>query len=160
MSEETKSQLDYFKDEPKYLKKVIEELQQELQKYKDMESKGLEEFKEIGGCWGCGLQLQLNQDIKDISNLKEQNETLKRTCQDWGNTVVKLREEKDKIKTERNNFKKKYRKNRQDRKKYQQTLKEIRERCNNILSNILNHSQPKVDFAEQIKKKIDEVLND
>ena len=42
-----------------------------------METKGLEEFKDIGGCWGCGLQLQLNQDIKDIKNLKQENEKLK-----------------------------------------------------------------------------------
>ena len=34
MTEEMKSQLDYFKDEPKYLQKVINELEQENKELK------------------------------------------------------------------------------------------------------------------------------
>ena len=58
--------------------KQLQRLKQELQRYKDMEAKGLEEFKDIGGCWGCGLQLQLNQDIIDIKQLEQENERLKK----------------------------------------------------------------------------------
>jgi cell division septum initiation protein DivIVA len=42
-----------------------------------MAKKGLDEFKDVGGCWGCGLQLQLNQDLEDIKQLKAENERLK-----------------------------------------------------------------------------------
>lgn len=35
MTEELKSQLDYFKDEPKYLRKVIDELEQENKELKE-----------------------------------------------------------------------------------------------------------------------------
>ena len=35
MTEDLKSQLDYFKDEPKYLRKVIDELEQENKKQKE-----------------------------------------------------------------------------------------------------------------------------
>ena len=59
------------------LQELNQQLQSELQRYKDMEQKGLEEFKDVGGCWGCGLQLQLNQDIEDIKQLKAENERLK-----------------------------------------------------------------------------------
>lgn len=55
---------------------IIAELEAELKKYKDMAAKGLEEFKDVGGCWGCGLQLQLNQDLEDIKHLKAENERL------------------------------------------------------------------------------------
>ena len=56
---------------------IIAEFEAELKKYKDMAAKGLEEFKDVGGCWGCGLQLQLNQDLEDIKHLKAENEKLK-----------------------------------------------------------------------------------
>ena len=57
---------------------IIAEFEAELKKYKDMAAKGLEEFKDVGGCWGCGLQLQLNQDLEDIKHLKAENEQLKK----------------------------------------------------------------------------------
>lgn len=57
---------------------IIAEFKAELKKYKDMAAKGLEEFKDVGGCWGCGLQLQLNQDLEDIKHLKAENEQLKK----------------------------------------------------------------------------------
>lgn len=59
------------------LAKENAELKAELQKFKDMAKKGLDEFKDVGGCWGCGLQLQLNQDMEDIKQLKAENEKLK-----------------------------------------------------------------------------------
>ena len=49
----------------------------EYNQFKDMAKKGLDEFKDVGGCWGCGLQLQLNQDMEDIKQLKADNERLK-----------------------------------------------------------------------------------
>lgn len=52
--------------------KQLQRAKAELQKYEDMAQKGLDEFKDVGGCWGCGLQLQLNQDIEDIKRLKEE----------------------------------------------------------------------------------------
>lgn len=59
------------------LEKKNAELKAELQNFKDMAKKGLDEFKDVGGCWGCGLQLQLNQDMEDIKQLKAENEKLK-----------------------------------------------------------------------------------
>lgn len=56
---------------------IIFELKAELQNFKDMAIKGLDEFKDVGGCWGCGLQLQLNKDMEDIKQLKAENERLK-----------------------------------------------------------------------------------
>lgn len=50
-----------------------EKLKEELNRYKEMEAKGLEEFKDVGGCWGCGLQLQLEQDIKDLKKYGQEN---------------------------------------------------------------------------------------
>ena len=55
----------------KRLEQENEKLTKKLQKYENMRTKGLEEFKDVGGCWGCGLQLQLNQDIEDIKKLKQ-----------------------------------------------------------------------------------------
>ena len=62
----------------KELEKENAELKAELKKYKDMAAKGLEEFKDVGGCWGCGLQLQLKQNLEDIKHLKAENDRLKR----------------------------------------------------------------------------------
>lgn len=66
----------YYKQRQR-LEQENAELKAELQKFKDMAKKGLDEFKDVGGCWGCGLQLQLNQDIEDIKQLKAENDRLK-----------------------------------------------------------------------------------
>ena len=58
-----------FKGVVANLSKENKQLKEELNRYKEMEVKGLEEFKDVGGCWGCGLQLQLEQDIKDLRKL-------------------------------------------------------------------------------------------
>jgi len=65
------------KKENEQLKQENEELKQEVKNFRDMAKKGLDEFKDVGGCWGCGLQLQLNQDIQDIKQLKAECEELK-----------------------------------------------------------------------------------
>ncbi len=36
-------------------------------KYQDMEKEGLEQFKDVGGCWGCGLELTNQQLLKDYT---------------------------------------------------------------------------------------------
>lgn len=85
---------------------IIAELEAELKKYKDMAAKGLEEFKDVGGCWGCGLQLQLNQDLEDIKHLKAENERLKREneiitgmCNSASNRFDKIYQTLQEIKT-------------------------------------------------------------
>lgn len=57
-------------------------LKEELNHYKEMEAKGLEEFKDVGGCWGCGLQLQLNQDIEDLKKCDLENVKLKQALKE------------------------------------------------------------------------------
>ena len=89
-----------------------EKLKAELKNFRSMAKKGLDEFKHIGGCWGCGLQLQLNQDIEDIRKLKAENEVLKQykaskqasyesMQKEWNNAVNENRE----LKAENERFK-------------------------------------------------------
>lgn len=72
---------EYHKDcyykQLKRKEQECEKLKAELKNFQDMARKGLDEFKDVGGCWGCGLQLQLNQDIQDIKQLKAENDELK-----------------------------------------------------------------------------------
>ena len=97
----------------------------------------------------------MSDEIIDRSN----NQKIKAYC----NTCI--------CKSCENRFKKKYRKNRQDRKKYQQALEEIR----NILNkpypcqflepiSYVNHGYSLADFFIRLiceaQEKIDEVLND
>lgn len=49
----------------------IGQLEKELQNFKDMAEKGLDEFKDVGGCWGCGIQLSLDQAYKENERLKD-----------------------------------------------------------------------------------------
>lgn len=72
--EKLKQDIEAYKQSEQEANEIIAELKAELQKYKDMEAKGLEEFKDVGGCWGCGLQSQLNQDMEDIKRLKVQKD--------------------------------------------------------------------------------------
>jgi regulator of replication initiation timing len=85
----------------------IVELKAELQNFKDMAKKGLDEFKDVGGCWGCGLQLQLNKDMEDIKRLKAESERLK---QEWRLDCLKCE----------------YKNTKADVDKYKQTLQEIK----------------------------------
>lgn len=57
--------------------KQLKRKEKELQRYKDMEAKGLEEIKDVGGCWGCGIQAQVNQDMVDLKKYKDEIEDLK-----------------------------------------------------------------------------------
>lgn len=109
-------------------------LKQELQKYKDMEAKGLEEFKDVGGCWGCGLKLQLNRDIEDIKQLKQENEKLK----------------------ERNKKLELAHKYTCSEKLYKHALEEIRE----ITKELKQTKIPFCEIEEKIQNIINEVLND
>ena len=70
----------------KQLKRLEQEntkLKEELQRYKDMEAKGLEEFKDVGGCWGCGIQSASDQYFNEAKKyrkaLEEIREVVKRT---------------------------------------------------------------------------------
>ena len=63
------------------LKQENKELKEKLEEYEEMAKKGLEEFKDVGGCWGCGIQLvsdaysttckkykQAFEEIRDLLN--------------------------------------------------------------------------------------------
>ena len=51
--------------------KQLQQAKVELKKYEDMAKKGLEEFKDVGGCWGCGIQESLNQAWADCKNYRQ-----------------------------------------------------------------------------------------
>lgn len=72
----------YFKQLQR-LEQENAELKKELKKYKDMEAKGLEEFKDVGGCWGCGIQSASDQYFNEAKKyrkaLEEIREVVKRT---------------------------------------------------------------------------------
>jgi len=53
------------------LQEENERLEAELKKYEDMAKKGLEEFKDVGGCWGCGIQESLNQAWADCKTYRQ-----------------------------------------------------------------------------------------
>ena len=55
-------------------------LSAELQRYKDMEQKGLEEFKDVGGCWGCGIQESLNQVWADCKTYRQALQEIRDIC--------------------------------------------------------------------------------
>lgn len=44
---------------------------------RDMEQKGLEEFKDVGGCWGCGIQESLNQAWVDCKTYRQALQEIK-----------------------------------------------------------------------------------
>ena len=87
------------------LQEENERLEAELKKYEDMAKKGLEEFKDVGGCWGCGLQLQLNQDMEDIKKLKAENEKLKTDIGIYKGIIDSDKEENERLKKELKDYK-------------------------------------------------------
>ena len=142
---------------------IIAEYEAELKKYKDMAAKGLEEFKDVGGCWGCGLQLQLKQNLEDIKHLKAENETLKKVkdfaCINLKNYIAdnnKLEAENERLKQEwrLDCLKCEYKNTKADVNKYKQTLQEIK-----AIAEEYHHNKPRLlcnmdKFIEQILQKI------
>lgn len=63
------------------LKQENAELKEELQKYKDMEAKGLEEFKDVGGCWGCGIQLASDEYFASCCKYSQALEEIRGICE-------------------------------------------------------------------------------
>lgn len=91
MTEELKSQLDYFIDEPIYLRKVIDELKQEnreLKAYKDVNEdfkKAWDELKqENERLKDKADHFEMANDIKkqDIDSLRNTNEQLRLALED------------------------------------------------------------------------------
>lgn len=77
MTEELKSQLDYFKDEPKYLRKVIDELEQENKDLKALNKKICEDWeKEIKVYWNALEEIReiakdiIENDVYENSDVK------------------------------------------------------------------------------------------
>lgn len=67
MTEELKSQLDYFKDEPKYLRKVINELEQENAKLKEATDSLLSIQYTLAD--NCNKYYKALEEIKKISKI-------------------------------------------------------------------------------------------
>lgn len=79
MIENIKNAKNYLK-QIKDLEKENEELKKELQRYKDMKAKGLEEFKFVGGCWSCGIQLSADKYIAKASKYHQALEEIREVC--------------------------------------------------------------------------------
>ena len=52
----------------------------ELKKYQDMEKEGPEQYKDVGECWGCGLELTNQQLLKDFKAKTAECEELKESA--------------------------------------------------------------------------------
>lgn len=51
-------------------REVINQLKVELQQYKDMAKKGLDNYKDVGGCWGCGISFSFDELLKSYKKLE------------------------------------------------------------------------------------------
>ena len=116
--------------------KQLQRAKAELKKYEDMAKKGLEEFKDVGGCWGCGLQLQLNQNMENIKKLKAENERLK---QEWRLDCLKCE----------------YKNTKADVEKYRQALQEIRDITERTDG---NHPASVINMVSVIRHTINTVI--
>lgn len=76
MTEEIKSQLDYFKDEPKYLRKVIDELEQENNAYKQSEQEATEIIAELKE-YSQRMENQRENYYKEYNKLRSALEEIK-----------------------------------------------------------------------------------
>lgn len=83
MTEDLKSQLDYFKDEPKYLRKVINELEQENKELKEY-SKRMENQRE-------NYYKEYNKYRSALEEIKTYLNTLSSIDSDFTNTETYLR---------------------------------------------------------------------
>ena len=86
--------------------KQLQRVKAELKKFQDMAEKGLEEFKDVGGCWGCGIQLACDEYFAECKKLRAENEKLREVLEIWKYSDVQHTFEIT---------------------KYKQTLKEIKE---------------------------------
>lgn len=71
-----------------------------------MEAKGLEEFKNIGGCWGCGIQSSLDEVIKEFQQYKKSKqasyEEMQKKCNELELENRKLEAENEELKKKLN----------------------------------------------------------
>lgn len=58
----------FCKENPNCYYKQSARKDERIKELEEEKKKGLQEYNNIGGCWGCGLQLSLNQYLKDIEN--------------------------------------------------------------------------------------------
>lgn len=154
--------------------KQLQRAKAELKKYEDMAKKGLEEFKDVGGCWGCGLQLQLNQDIEDIKQLKAENEELQARLNNItvqsNNEITAYKTECEKLKEENKILKSANAMINKSSMRDYQCLKEIKEIAENLksphcteCSQVFNKKGKCTgdcgnDYRKQILDKISEVM--
>jgi predicted RNase H-like nuclease (RuvC/YqgF family) len=135
MTEDLKSQLDYFKDEPKYLRKVIDELEQENERLKDELNKTIKEYNYFNkACVEANTKnIELQRENKEL----EENQCHFSTCEHIDAEIAR------------------YAKLSESFLNYRSALEKIK----NILNETLETHRITVALA-RIRDIIDEVLND
>lgn len=49
---------------------IIDQLKSELKEFKDMAKQGLDNYKDVGGCWGCGISFSFDELLKSYKALE------------------------------------------------------------------------------------------
>lgn len=53
-----------------FTNKEFEKLEVELKEFKNMAKQGLDNYKDVGGCWGCGISFSFNELLKSYKKLE------------------------------------------------------------------------------------------
>ena len=109
---------------------------------------------------GCEFHSNL---IMDCTLMPLQNLACEKCPNCYYKQLQRVKAENEKLKTERNRFKKKYRKNRLDKQKYRHILEEIKENIQNWINSpwsCFNCRNNMDERLTEIKNKINEVQND
>jgi cell division protein FtsB len=83
----------YYK-QLKRKEKECDQLKAELKEFKDMAKHGLDNYKDVGGCWGCGISFSFDELLKSykalelssqkqLDKLKAKNKKLKEKLNDF-----------------------------------------------------------------------------
>lgn len=62
---------DCYYKQLKRKEQECDQLKAELKEFKDMAKEGLDNYKDVGGCWGCGISFSFDELLKSYKKLEE-----------------------------------------------------------------------------------------
>lgn len=72
----TRKLVSQYSSKLEKLRQALKKNKAKLKEFKDMAKKGLDNYKDVGGCWGCGISLAFDELLKTCKALETKNAIL------------------------------------------------------------------------------------
>lgn len=89
----TRKLVSQYSSKLEKLRQALKKTKAKLKEFKDMAKQGLDNYKDVGGCWGCGISFSFDELLESYKKLETKNKKYKQALQE----IKELAKETSKI---------------------------------------------------------------